>query len=256
MSEIHAILQSIGLDYSDTELYLLIANASSIDATTLLKRSRYSRATVFSSLNTLEEHGLIEKRKTGRAVHYSIRDPQQLQTLYTQKKEDLEQLGTALEPHIDTLTQLYTIGSGKPSVERFVGIDQIRTLLFDTLNTKKPILSFVNSENVKETEEMQAINREYVHERKRKKIHKQIIWADTPAARKRYLFLKGPFTEGKFLNEKKYPFQTSLQIYENNIAYISRVEQEYIGFKIIHPGIASLHRSVFQALWDSLPTPL
>lgn len=253
MSTLHETLKECGLNESDIEIYLLLAQEGEMDITTTIQHASVSRATVYDSLQELEKLQLIERRKEGRNVYYQLTHPTHLHALANEKQREAEMIAYDMEKHVEQLTNMFNVAVGKPGVRVLEGVEGMKEALYNTLNSGTEILAFVNSDVVNmRSAEMKKVNAAYVAERLRRKIHKQIIWVDTAFARTRAAQLKNPYTQAKFISQYKYPFDVSVELHDNTVTYISQHKKQYLSIIIDHPQIAQFHTMLFRFLWDTL----
>ncbi|MBP9760797.1 MAG: hypothetical protein KBD15_00965 [Candidatus Magasanikbacteria bacterium] len=251
MNQEQSLLTQFGLSDTEARLYLVLNIKGELDVPGLAKELSLSRTAIYTALNILMTHQLIDYRKAGRNAYYRAGHPSQLTTLLEQKKRQETLLYQEMEGLMNTLVGPYHLGCNKPGVRIFDGEEEIRTALFATLESKEEILSFVEG-GVIETY-LKEINQEYVKKRIEKKVYKKIITTDTIAARTREHGLnRKEFTELKYINPEKYPFKTSVQMYDTSVLYLTLTETYKMGFLIQNESIAEFHKSVFRFMWKVL----
>ncbi len=245
------LLTAFGLSETSAQVYLLLNSQGQLDVPTLASSLSLSRTAIYQAIAPLLQYELIETYKQGRSAYYRTAHPSKLSILLEQKKRQEAQQAQELEGLMSTLVMPYNLAFHKPGVRVFDGEEQIRTALWQTLESKEEILSFVEA-NVIETH-LQELNREYVVERVKRQLLKKIIMTDTMESRKRELTLKRrDFTELKYINPQKYPFKTSVQIWENKVLYLTLTDSYKIGFLIENDIIADFHKSLFRFVWNTI----
>ncbi|HLD21666.1 MAG TPA: helix-turn-helix domain-containing protein [Patescibacteria group bacterium] len=250
MSSIEHNLTLCGLDESDIELYLFLAKKGEQDVGSIENASQFSRATVYNSLQRLEKRDLVEKRREGRSVLYSITHPQHLALLAEYKKQEMELLTHDMKKHIEHLTSTYNLTLGKPGIRFFEGEEGIKEALYDTLQARSDIYAYVNMDMVDLY--VKRLNEQYMDERQRRGIIKKIILPETTAAKKFAQKIDDHLTQIKLVSKAECPFDVSLQIYNDTISYLTVYKKTFLAFTITHPGIAQMQKSLFSFTWRHL----
>jgi len=173
-----------------------------------------------------------------------------LEELFEEREKTIKQDKKSFESSLPELISAYNLASNKPGVRFFEGSEGFKTVLFDTLKSRTEIYTFVDSESVRHQKEMKIINEEYVKKRKKTGIKKKLIVPET--AKKYFPKLKTDFTEIRFLKEKFYPFQSSLQIYANKVSFQTLDEENSISILIEDKNIYKMHKLLFEYIWESL----
>lgn len=247
-------LTKTGLDPSTAEVYLILANGGEMTVPQILEKTEVSRATVYDSLDELAAFGAIERRKAGRVAYYKAAHPNTLLTLIDQKKRDMALLEGEMKDTIKTIIGSYNLANQKPGVRFFEGKEGIREVTRDSLRATETIYTFADMEAIDKY--ASDMNKEYVADRIKLKIPKKLITLDTPYLRNRYKSAPpdARLMEVKFLPGNVSPFKTSMQIYNDTVSYSTLMENKQIGMIITDPFIAQMHRSLFEHLWQTLPS--
>ncbi|OGY87641.1 MAG: hypothetical protein A2233_01680 [Candidatus Kerfeldbacteria bacterium RIFOXYA2_FULL_38_24] len=253
MATIEQNLGLCGLDKSDIELYLFLAKTGRQNVGRIEQASSFSRATVYNSLQRLEKHDLVEKNREGRSVFYSITHPQHLSLLAEYKKQEMELLTHDMKKHIEHLTGTYNLTLGKPGVRFYEGEEGAKEVLQDTLQARGEIFAYVNMDIVEAY--VKRLNERYMAERKRHGKVKKIILPDTSAAKNFVKKIDDKLTQVKLISKTVCPFETSLQIYNDKISYLTVYKKNLLTFVITHPGIANMQKALFSFMWQHLPSP-
>lgn len=246
-------LITAGMDPKVAEIYLILAKNGEMDVPNVLKQTSLSRTTVYESLSELLAQGFLEYQKRGRVALYRPVHPNKIYSLLQNKKNELTLLESELGGVVNALLGPFQLMQNKPGVRFFEGQEEIKKALFETLSTKSEIVSFVEGGVVDKY--IKEINAEYIQERLRRKILKKIITTDTPEAHERSKALnREAFTQTKFIDVNKYPFKTSVQVWDDATLYLTFTEKNMMGFLIRNNIIAEFHKSLFRFLWESLPS--
>lgn len=140
-----------------------------------------------------------------------------------------------------------------PSVKFFRGREAVRTILFDTLNSKTELKDFANIDAM--FKYVEDINTEYVEAREKTTVTKRSLLLDTPFARTIYesdTYSPKSHKGYKWINSMLYPFALEMNIYDGKISYITYVENDFTGVIIENETIYKMHDSMWNLIWDTL----
>lgn len=245
------ILNQTGLDPKATELYLILLEHGEITVGELLDKTPLSRATVYTTLPELLAHHLVEYRKSGREAYYKPTHPNKLYELLEDRKRDMHALEQALSDTVSTLTTQFQTISTRPGIEYHAGYSGVRKVLFDTLNAKHIAYAFVDEQTLAD-KELDAINKEYISARQKKKLPKKIILVDSELARKSQKKHSDDLTKIKLIAQKDCPFDTAVEIYDDKVSFLTKKGDRTDAFTLHHPEVAAFHQSLFLYVWNSL----
>jgi sugar-specific transcriptional regulator TrmB len=244
------ILTEFGFSSAETTIYLLLQDKGELTVPNIQKATALSRANIYDALQKLTTKRLVEHRKDGRVAYYRSSHPQNLAALITEKERSTALQVREMNETIRELTGNYNTLLGKPGMRFYEGAAQMKEALFDSLQAKDTIYTFANSQTINAFAE--ELNAEYMKQRIAKKIHKYIIFTDTPESRELAKQINPEYTTCKFLDAEKYPFVTPVEIYNDTVAFYVLHTNTPVAAMIHHEHIAQMHKSLFLALWDTL----
>lgn len=252
MSILSKTLVSAGLDPSSAAIYIYLAESGEQGVPAIQATTGLSRAGVYDALNLMIVREFVETRKEGRNAYYKAVHPNKLYTLVSEKKREADFLAKEMEQSIQILSSSFSLAHNQPGVRFIEKLEDIKIALFDTLKTEGEILTFVEGGVIDKY--LKEINEEYVRERLKRGIPKKIITTGDQESRRHNASLnRTEHTEIKFIDPKKYPFKTSVQIYNDTVLFLTLTEEYKMGFVIKNPIIAELHKTLFKFMWDFLP---
>ncbi len=149
-----------------------------------------------------------------------------------------------------------------PNVKFYRGMEGVRKVLFDTLNSKTELKDFANIDAMFKT--IKPVNDEYVKEREKlvasTKPHltKRSLLVDTPFARQ--VYESGDYSSlshkgYKWITSDKYFFSIEMNIYDGKVSYLTYVENDLVGVIIENDYIHQMHNAMWDLIWDTLPEP-
>jgi len=146
------------------------------------------------------------------------------------------------------MVSAYNLINNKPGVKFYEGEKGVWKVLKDTLASKTEILTIVDVEAVDKY--LKKINKEYVRQRNKLCVKKRLLVLDSAFAREHFKNIN-EMTDVKLLKLNISPFSTSIQIYNNKIAYITMTKENLFSTIIEDPFIYSMNKALFDAIWDN-----
>lgn len=251
MNIITNTLTKIGLDPSTASIYEYLTTTEETSVQAIQKKTQLSRVAIYNSLNTLLSQGLASYRKEGRNAFYKALHPNQLYSLLEERKREMTVIEKETDQAIQTLAGAFSLAHSQPGVRFIETIEDIKSALYDTLNATEEILTFVEGGVIEA--HLKEINEEYVKARLKKGIPKKIITTNDNNSRLHNANLnRTSHTEVKFIDPQKYPFKTSVQIYNDTVLFLTLTNTYKMGFLIKNEIIAELHKSLFKFVWNNL----
>lgn len=245
-------LYKVGMEPTVAEIYLILIENGEMTVPKILEKTPLSRATVYEALPLLLSQGFLEYRKEGRVAFYKPTHPSKLTSLMEEKKRETALLEGEMNETIRSLSGTFNLAFNKPGVKFYEGLDGLKEVLYHSLTATDKIFTFVNSDIVEQY--LAKVDEEYRSERIKRGIKKDIIMADTPAARNFVQSMNHELTEVKLLNANEYPFHTAVEIYNNTVSYLTIEKDQIVAVLIEHPQIAAYHKSMFRYFWNTLPS--
>ncbi len=246
------ILESIGMNATETQVYDLLLSLGPTTAGNLISATKLKRATVYDALDRLIEKGLASKSDKNKKTQYQPLSPTNLLGLAENQASTINRAKADIQTALPDLMSSYILNVGKPVIQYFEGVEGIKTLIKDSLEERKPILSIVQSRKLP-PDLYSWLHSYYKRERVKRGITRTIINSGTWTEG----FIKNDPKElrkSKIVEEKKYGFQNEMNIYGDKVAIINNPKgDKLIGVLINNPLIAATLRSWFELTWSRLP---
>jgi sugar-specific transcriptional regulator TrmB len=169
------ILESVGLDSRQANLYLTGLELGSAPASEFAKKTKLNRITAYNVLELLVKRGLFTAVKKERATWYSPVSPEFI-ALEARKNAD------ALSRALPELRSLRGSKQRSPTVRYFEGWEGVRHVYEDTLTADTELLNFANSAAVRQF--WPDYDEEYVRSRVKKGIRLRGIAPDDESGQK------------------------------------------------------------------------
>lgn len=242
-------LEQFGLTKKESKIYSTLLKIGESPAAPIINETGYKRATVYKSLYSLEDKGLVSQSKTGKRTQFKPASPSQLTELAEAQMSSLERARADLQSVLPTLESEFILSVERPIVSTFEGVDGLKKIYEDTLLEKKPIFSALTTADV-EPKLFSWITRSYVKRRIQAKIEAKVIvarggWAQNYAKRS-----ESELREVRLVPAKKYPFEHEFFIYGDKIAFIDfKKGGSLIGIVIHHPPTARTTQALWNLAW-------
>lgn len=249
------ILNAAGLSQKEAEIYEILLSEGELTAGKLHKKTPYKRSLVYKALDELIDKGLILKLDApGKVATFRIEHPIKIKERLEDKAKKLNYYQKSAEEMLPQLISSYNLAFNKPGIKFYEGEEGLIKVLENTLASKSDIYLFINPKVIFENENIKEINEEYKKKRERAGIRKKIIRLGPPPeltfgrANDRY----DAITEIRYMEEKSFPFVSSIQIYDGKISYQLMEKNNIISILIHSQHIYEMHRTWFDFCWKKL----
>lgn len=240
------LLYELGLSPKEAQIYQLMLTLGKVRAKDVKKQLDMPRATVYEILANLVEKGLLlEELDKSNITVYQAKHPYALKDYIESKKQKLDQTEAKLDSIFNDFVSLYSQNQTRPGVKFYEGNEGVWKVLKDTLSSKTEILMFVDSAAI--IKFSKEINDKYVKMRTQKGVKKKIILANVDKP----LNPNTEFTEYKIFKQKNVPFNTSIQIYDNKVAYITFTDEYTTSTIVEDANIYQMHKIIFEYMWQN-----
>ena len=240
------ILLKLGLSEGEAEIFELLVEDGVQKARDLVKKSTHGRGNVYNILNSLIVKGLVLEI-SGTQKQYQAVDPSRLKTLLDKKKEETKRLESEFSESLASLSSLFKLSTGRPTIQVFEGLDGFEQALNDSLSAKTEILTYFDPAAV--SGELAEINKRYVAKRRAKETQKRIILPDNQAARDYLGSMAGGFTQIILAKDFADGFLTAMETYDNKVNFLTLDKEKIISVIIEDGNIANLQRAQFEYIW-------
>ena len=209
-----------------------------------------SRPMVYKLLEELMDLDLVEKfDEPGKVAKFAPKHPVAINKIIDERKRSIEHTKRQFLTTSGKLSSFFNMSVGKPGVQFYEGEDGVWEVLMDSLNATEEILTYAHLEAIEKY--IPNLNTEYSALREYHGVKKRGLVIDSPEARKFLRSYTGKVTKTKLISakEKTPPFQTTMQIYDNKISYVTLTDDYFVGIIITDQYIANTHKYLFESLW-------
>ncbi|MFA6528041.1 MAG: helix-turn-helix domain-containing protein [Candidatus Gracilibacteria bacterium] len=233
------ILENIGLTNKEAKIYLSILSLGSSPVSKIAKKAGLNRVTAYDILEKLMQKGFITKHNRKDSLYFDAVDPEIIALDFRARARDLRKS----LPDFKLLKGESTY----PQLQYFEGIESIKKIYLDTLNSKTEILNYVDSRSIRLT--WPEYDREYVEERVKRKIYLRGISANDEEGKRVKADDWNCYREIRLIDKDAFDFSNEINIYDNKIAIIS-FSPKPTGMIIENESIVKTQRAIFKMAWE------
>lgn len=169
------LLEQIGLTEDQAKVYFSLVSSGTLQARKIALESRVNRSLVYKILKQLTELGLVnENTSSGVVSTFTALHPSKLHTIVKKKEDDLKIADQALHEAMSSLGAQFNLTCGKPSIHFYEGINGIKVLNKDIINTKSDI-KLIRSPFDNNTDDLEYSAKKLLEERVRVGIKTKLI---------------------------------------------------------------------------------
>lgn len=219
-------LKKIGLEETEANVYLALLKMGPSGASEIARQAGVSRTLCYHGLEKLGWMGLVDRSNPrGKITKFTASSPKYLVQYVKDKERVWKMREQQVRDKLPGLLDLYKIAD-KPSVRFQEGVEGMKSIYWETLESKETILGILNPKAwYSEELGIYKWGREYVRERGKRKIFERILLFDTPESRD---WVKGKymgadkFTEYRWIKPEDIPaqikeFSGEINAYENKV---------------------------------------
>jgi len=224
---INNVLQSIGLNGKEIEVYLVALELGIQPASTIARRVKIPRNTTRFILDKLVDKGVIKKTKRANTQLYSPEEPKNLINLLERQRVELN---SGIDKKINQLNEVmaelesrYRPESTKPKVTFYEGDEGLVKVYEDTLTSSENLRSFANFDSMHGV--LPDYFKTYYNRRVKNNIKIRSIHPNTPLAHEKTKHDKKEWRESRLITADQYWFTPEIQFYDNKVSITSLKEK-------------------------------
>ncbi|MBI4044040.1 MAG: hypothetical protein HY393_04520 [Candidatus Diapherotrites archaeon] len=241
-------LEGLGVSHAEAQLYVALLTQGPSTTGTLIALTKMQSSTVYHTLGTLLEKGVISYILRGKVKYFHAEKPEIFITFWEERKRKFDEI-------LPLLKQKEKKGIETRSAKMYEGMKGLRAAYDDVLHTMKrgELYYFVQVPKEKLSEKQYKLfYRNYHTLRSEKGINvRGLSYFGTEGAIKD-VFAGLPHTEIRYTHEIG---PTSLVIYANKVMTID-VTDEPVVFVMESFGVANSYRRFFEDKWKRASKPL
>lgn len=239
------ILTNLGFSEKESKAYLSLLELGTQPASVVAKKAGINRSTCYLVLEELIKKGLVSMYTRSSVSYFSAQEPSALFIYLQNLTQDIEDQKRYLEDNINALHKVNENMSFRPKVEFYEGLEGLKSVYADTLNTDK-IYAF-NNVNIYPPALKKYILEEYIPLR-----IEMGIPIDTIGTPQDTTHNKKQLRRSRFM-PNNLGLEIEINIYVDRVAFMSYLNEQYMGVIIQNKLISDAMRNIHQTLWPFLP---
>ncbi len=239
------ILEKIGLNKSEVNIYLALLKIGSCKVGRLTKEINYNRTTIYKALESLIQKGLVSFVLKENRKYFESTDPKNILQSIKAKEEKLKEEEKEIKEILPELNKLFETNKEELETSIFKGIKGLKSVFNNILQTLKAgddYLAFGVSEHA---QIFGSYFDEFNKTLKKNKVKSKIIFDER--AKKNIESCKKYGYEVKRLS-KEFMSPAEINIYKNNVAIILWYKTP-LAILIRGEEIAKSFKQYFNLLW-------
>lgn len=235
---------TLGLETRDIRVYEALYQMENASLRTIAEKTGMNRGTVYEVIKKLSELGLVTFTQKGERRHYNAADPELLQALIRERRDQLHQLEL---PTAEYIRRLKVTRNGESSyfAHFYEGDEGIASILRDVLqtvaNSEKKEYCVVSSRTLSAFLYNNFVT--FTRQRIKMGIFARVVADGSPDK-------QAPLSERRLLRTNGYALSGYMLLYGDKTALISLDEANRLsGIVIDDKGITTMQRTIFEQLW-------
>src|SRR3989344_250234 len=255
LKDIKKLLIPMGLSESEINVFLAMVQVGPEAISRIAKMAGHNRVSVYDILRRLSEKGLVRQITRGGVKKYEAVEPGVILRKLNEEKETIEEKLVVFKDLRPELNALYGGRYDQPSVSFYEGLQGVKNILLDTLETHgvEEILSYASADYLKAGFEKDFLEK-YWQKRVSMKIPSRGIIPATSTAKSIFIEEKNirELRRVKFVLAEKYNFTNEIDIYADKVSIISLDPKNLYGVIIKSESIADTQKNIYELLWNLL----
>ncbi len=242
-------LKELGLSQEEADIYSTLLDKGSLTATAISKNSKVKRTYVYAVCKSLIKKGLVSQLTEKNVTTFSPLSPDHLMDLAERQKQEVLKASQTLEGILPTLKNKYEVVDNKPVVTYYEGIEGIKKVYKDILNTNKNILLFRSIYDDKNPD-INNIVLNQIEEQVKRGIKTRTITPLEKSTKNTFLnFDSSRLVERHIVKSSHLDLPAQVIIYGSKVAMIS-LKKEIVVTVLDNLDIATTMQNVFELIWE------
>ncbi len=249
------IVEQSGLEENEARIYQALLELGPSSVTQVTTKAGVTRTFGYPILERLSIYGLVN-RVSGKSkkILYSAEHPRRLVQYIQNRKNQWERRLKEIEHELPELVSIYKVAE-KPVIKYQEGVEGVKSIYEETLNSTQEILSIIDVEGW-DVPEFRQWGKKYNRERSKRKIHERILMLDTPSARTWMKHYPGSlrYTQYRWIKPEQLPninnFRGEINVYEQKVVLALLKKPNFMGVLIESSVLANLLKALFELAWN------
>jgi HTH-type transcriptional regulator, sugar sensing transcriptional regulator len=255
MTVVRSILESIGLNPKEIEIYLLLLQTGGSTASGLARRMKIPTSTAQYTCQQLLKKGLVRMIQKSNMYLFGAHSPRKLLELVNQQEEALHEKRESLERIIGELEGLMSPDTVLPKVKFFEGregiIEAYKEVIAD-MEEGGEAISYVNPLDLTtDSTRMKPVFEKVYNEFARKKVRTRVIMPVSPQAMTYLKDEKKNLEEHRFVPDGTFQcMPTEVILYRDKMYCMTSQDNQVFATILQNAGIVAMQRAIFEMAWE------
>lgn len=239
MLDYPALLKSLGLNDSETKIYLVSLELGPAPAQMLVKRGGFSRPSTYVAIESLVTKGLMSSQPMGKRHLYTAEPPDRLVAF---AESQARAFTTKVQQMSEAVEGLRMMQHGeRPTVKFYEGVEGLKAILHDLVTSNAEKLDEIaNIDAMRQIFSIEELKPAQAILNKKKMKGRALLLGNVSFVR--------PGVEARLLPKNIFNFQGDILIYGDKIAMVTYTGK-IIGAVIENNVLADTYRGLFDLAW-------
>jgi predicted transcriptional regulator len=248
------IIKDLGLEENEAKVYQALLELGPSTVSQITKKAGITRTFGYQILENLSVHGLVNRVSgEGAKIRYVAQHPRRLVQYIQNRANHWQRRIKKAEQLLPDLVSLYRVAE-KPVVKYQEGIEGVKAIYSQTLESEKEILSILDIEGW-DIAAFRQWGKDYNRQRSQRKIKERVLMLDTPQGRAWMKDYRGSlkYTNYRWINPEQLPgikdFGGEINIYEDKVVMALLKKPNYMGVLIESSALTNILKALFELAW-------
>jgi len=237
-------LKELSLTENEAEVYF---TSLSLGPSTIIKIARASgikRTTVYSTIDSLKQKGLMNIQVEGFKKKFVAEDPQKLEQIIEARKERFRNL-------LPEFSAIYNLQGGESFIKYYEGLPAIQGVYESLIRDIKPHEDYLVLSNQDATINLhEEFMMDFLSRRAKLPINIKMIFQESALAHKLKNQEQNYNSKTKILSAKT-KLNTNLVITPERV-FIHQLIEPIIGIVIENKSVIQMHKEMYEVIWNSI----
>jgi sugar-specific transcriptional regulator TrmB len=230
-----------GLDEKEARVFLAALEMGGESVLAIAKKAGINRVATYEALETLIKRGLVSTFVKGKRVYYSATEPDRLEHLLEQEKQEIDNKENVLNRLMPELMSLYNSSNKKPKVMYYEGKAGLRTIQSSFLKTPDKTLRLIFFYDVLQ----KVFSKQEMEDYRAKRNATGIKVKSIAVVKDKDIIINEAHrsVDRVYIKYEDFPMKSDITIYGDKIAFVSL--NELFGIVIENEELANTMKSFF-----------
>ncbi|MDD5341597.1 MAG: helix-turn-helix domain-containing protein [Patescibacteria group bacterium] len=245
--DINTRLLNLGLKKNQVKIYLTLLQLGSANIQEVADKAQIKRTTTYSILDSLIKRGFISFSQKGTHREYFAENPKKITAYFKQQEEKIRNEEDAFSELMPELLSFYNIRGIKPKIRTYEGLDGIKAIFDESIESKYNEDMLVYSAYESTTKYLEQYIKEYIVRRVKKGL-KQRCLAELSSQSMELQKNDGEELRiTRLISKEKFPLFNQIIIYGNKVFIASY--KDLLSIIIESSAIARTQKTIFELAW-------